>query len=142
MNTGYSPTQIVSVAKPEIIPAEGIALIFTEVAEDNIEQPCALVTRTLTCSPSLSVVDEMVFEVLDAAILTPFKKNSYRIPPEAVKTILSPTQAGIVPPFKIAVGAGSAVTLTEREFKEQDEPLTVAVVTLLKSVVKFKAEGS
>ena len=76
VNTGYSPSQIVSAAKPEIMPAEGIALIFTVVAEDNIEQPCALVTRTVTCSPSLSVVDEMVFDVLEAAILTPFKKNS------------------------------------------------------------------
>ena len=76
VNTGYSPTQIVSAAKPEIIPAEGIALIFTVVAEDKIEQPCAFVTRTVTCSPSFSVVDEMVFEVLEAAILTPFKKNS------------------------------------------------------------------
>ena len=76
VNTGYSPTQIVSAAKPEIIPAEGIALILTVVAEDNIEQPCAFVTLTVTCSPSFSVVDEIVFEVLEAAILTPFKKNS------------------------------------------------------------------
>ena len=48
----------------------------------------------------------------------------------------------MVPPFKIAVGAGSAVTRTEREVREQEEPLTVAVATRLKSVVKFKAGGS
>ena len=76
VNTGNSSSQIVSATKPEIIPAEGMALIFTVVGEDNIEQPCAFVTRTVTCSPSFSVVDEMVFEVLEADILTPFKKNS------------------------------------------------------------------
>ena len=61
-------------------------------------------------------MEEIVFDVLEAAILTPFRKNSYRVPPEAVKTILSPAQTAVVPPFKIAVGAGSVVTRTESEF--------------------------
>ena len=67
---------MVSAAKPERIPADGIALILTVVGDDSIEHPCVLNTRTVTCSPSLNVVDEMVLEVLDAPILTPFKKNS------------------------------------------------------------------
>ena len=76
VNIGYSPTQMVSAAKPERIPADGIALTLTVVGDDSIEHPCVLNTRTVTCSPSLNVVDEMVLEVLDAPILTPFKKNS------------------------------------------------------------------
>ena len=142
VKTGYSPSQIVSAAKPEIIPADGIALMLTVVFEDNIEQPCAFVTRTLTCSPSFNVVEEIVFEVLEAAILTPFKKNSYRVPPEAVKTMLSPVQEGVVPPFRIAVGGGSAVTRTEIDSTEQIDPLTVDVATRLKSVVTVNAGGS
>ena len=46
------------------------------VAVDVAEQPWASVTRTVTCSPSLKDVEEMVFDVLEAAILTPSKKNS------------------------------------------------------------------
>ena len=76
VKTGYSPSQIVSAAKPERIPAEGIALMLNVVGEDNCEHPCVLNTRTVTCSPSLNVVEDIVLEVLDAPILTPFKKNS------------------------------------------------------------------
>ena len=73
---GYSPSQIVSAAKPERIPAEGIALMLSVVGEESCEQPCVLNTRTVTCSPSLNVVEDMVLEVLDAPILTPLRKNS------------------------------------------------------------------
>ena len=88
------------------------------------------------------MVDEIVFDVLEAAILIPFNKNSYRTPPDAVKTILSPVQAGVVPPFKMAVGAGSAVILTGVLSTLQVEPLAVDVTTRLKSVVTLTIGGS
>ena len=56
--------------------------------------------------------------------------------------MLSPVQAGVVPPFSVAVGAGSAVTRTGVLSIEQVDPLTVEVVTRRKSVVILTIGGS
>ena len=59
VNTGYSPSQIVSATYPEVIPAEGTLVTLIVVAVEVAEHPCASVTRTVTSSPSLKVVEEM-----------------------------------------------------------------------------------
>ena len=116
-------------------------LTLTVVGVDSAEQPCALVTRTVTCSPSVRVVEDIVSEVLEAPILTLLTKNSYMVPPEAVNTTWSPAQTGVAPPTRDAIGAGVVMILICELATVHIDPLTVDVEIRIKSVVFARLGG-
>ena len=128
-------------ANPDDRATEGTVLMFMVVGVERDEQPCALVTSTVTSSPSFNVVIEVVFEVLEALTLTPFTKNSKKSPPVAVKTILSPEHTADSPPLKLTVNSGLMLIVIGELSTVQVDPLTVEDVIRLKSVVSVKIGG-
>ena len=98
-----------SAVNPEESEAAGFAFTVIVIGLETAVQLFVPVTSTVIWSPVTRSDLVNVFVVEDAPKLTPFLKNSYTKPPEAVKFTASPEQE-LAFPTNVAVGVGSTVT--------------------------------
>ena len=85
MNTGRLPSHKIFPAKLDEILAVGTGVTVITMGEDRVVQLLLLVTSTVMLSPVTRSVRERVLELEIGPKLVPFLKNSYCIPPVAVK---------------------------------------------------------
>ena len=142
VKTTLSDEQKVSLGAEEEIEAIGRGSIVKSIIPESSKQAVGdelSYTRTIISSLSTSEDDEKFCEACLDWIETPFTKNSYSTPPEAIKTISAFKQevnvagALIAPPFAVKPGMGSISTLTKKLFvgKVHETPLSEVTVSLL-----------
>ena len=132
-----------SCARP--IEAAGTVSMVIVMVFDKALHPALSVTLTVTVSKLAKSENVSVLTVVvvpaGTATETPFLKNSYPIPPEAVNRTVSPKQAVFVE-AKVAVGEGSTVIVISLLKSVQSRPLKLEIIFLRKDVVVVTiAEG-
>ena len=133
VNTGKSPSHMVSAINPLEIEAVGRGVMFKTVAAEIVVQLAPSVTSTVIWSKLVNAVELMVLEGLGAPRLEPLLKNSYNTPPEALNVMVSPIHPVFVP-VSVATGAGLTVMESALLKSSQATPLSVEITTLLKSM--------
>ena len=96
----------------EAVGAEGNAFTVIVIPDEVALQLFALVTDTLTTSPSLNEDDVYVsVEEADCTVI-PLTKNSYVVPPNPVNVTDSPAQISSSTSEELIAATGSAFTVT------------------------------
>ena len=140
MNTGRLPSHKIFPAKFDEILAVGTGVTVITMGEDKVVQLLLLVTSTVMLSPVTRSVRDRVFELEIGPKLVPFLKNSYCIPPVAVKLTCSPTHE-VLEPVNEATGAGLTDIFTALLINSHCFPLKVEITLRRKSVVVTTPEG-